>query len=170
MPTPPLTKASRCSGLKSTHTSKHSSKSAQKPSGSASSSSTPSSTACPSAPATIEPTGDGVSDNIYFKFNTGYGVVEKTDNIGNTDPEGHPPVTYIISGDVSVDVASTACAYDAARGHYGSPYLSFDLHFNIPAGHWECVEYYQSTADDVTGYNVVDKNVGCEYGYAALGN
>ena len=78
----------------------------------------------------------------------------------------HPAVTYELTDtDACAALQDCATMADPATGTY---YSSFDLHYLMAEGNWECVMYYskQNATADAQYFDVANADVGTVYGYS----
>ena len=101
---------------------------------------------------------------VYAQYYSGQYFIENTDNAGNDDPLGQPPIYTSISGDLDMCAAAEQCAIQAMESWDG--YLSFDLHYLCSNNTWECVDYYDSN-DDPSAFNVPDPDAVAVFGFNA---
>ena len=60
-----------------------------------------------------------------------------------------------------IQECATADSYDEPFG-----YFSFDLHYNITADTWYCVQYANGQYDP-SYFNIADADIGAVYGFSA---
>lgn len=111
---------------------------------------------CPTVPATIPNNPTAFN---YTRYYYGCGHTESFSNPGNTNP----PVTTLLDGSLRSCDAIAKCA-DVARGQ-GAGYLSFDVHYRVSSGKWECVQFFGPN-DEASYFSVEDGDVRDSYGYA----
>ena len=114
--------------------------------------------ACTTVPASAGPV------SYYGVYFSGCAKVESPTNPANSDPVAYPPITSILSGSLSACDAVRQCAQLTRNDP--NVYYSFDLHFRISTGNWECVQYYDNNLDS-SYFSVVDPDVRDAYGYGA---
>lgn len=102
----------------------------------------------------------------YARYFSGLGVTLNPNGPYNEDPENSPPITTEISGLSTPTEAALECATQA----YDNGYFTFDLHFRISRGAWECVQYLDinegtDSSAPASFHNVQDRDVACSFGY-----
>ena len=111
---------------------------------------------CPIVAATV-PNNPSVFN--YTRYYYGCGTTESFNNPGNKNP----PVTTLLDGSLGSCDAIAKCANTARN--LGAGYLSFDVHFRISTGKWECTKFF-GLNDQASYFSVVDADVRDGYGYA----
>ena len=112
-------------------------------------------------PACTEVLGAGT---LYDQYYSGQYFIENTDNPGNDDPVGQPPIYTSLPGNLTMCEAAELCATTAMESWDG--YFSFDLHYLCSNNTWECVDYYDYNTD-ASYFNVPDPDAVFVVGFSA---